>query len=89
MLLTDLIAGSAAAGAVARELDVTGLTCHSRRVEPGFLFAALPGTRADGRAFVGEAVRRGAVAVLGPPGTWVEESDSSAPLVTEAKARRR
>jgi UDP-N-acetylmuramoyl-L-alanyl-D-glutamate--2,6-diaminopimelate ligase len=45
----------------------TGLACDSRKVEPGFLFAALPGTRADGTAFIVDAVRRGAVAVLGVP----------------------
>ena len=33
---------------------------------PGYLFAALPGSRADGRAFIAEAVARGAAAVLAP-----------------------
>lgn len=37
-----------------------------RKVEPGFLFAALPGARADGLDFVAEAVKRGAAAVLAP-----------------------
>ena len=32
-------------------LDITGLTADSRRVAPGYLFAALPGA-ADGRAFI-------------------------------------
>ncbi len=39
----------------------------SRRVGPGDLFCALPGTRADGRAFLEEALGRGAAAVLTPP----------------------
>ncbi|MET9482001.1 UDP-N-acetylmuramoyl-tripeptide--D-alanyl-D-alanine ligase [Streptomyces sp. NPDC006638] len=36
----------------------------SRAVEPGGLFAALPGEHADGHAFAGNAVEAGAVAVL-------------------------
>ncbi len=44
--------------------DLTGLTCDSRQVEPGMLFAALPGIHAQGTQFIPEAVRRGAAAVL-------------------------
>jgi UDP-N-acetylmuramoyl-L-alanyl-D-glutamate--2,6-diaminopimelate ligase len=53
---------------VQRELDVDpmieGVTADSRKVEPGYLFAALPGAKADGKAFVPAALARGAVAVL-------------------------
>jgi UDP-N-acetylmuramoyl-L-alanyl-D-glutamate--2,6-diaminopimelate ligase len=55
--------------------EVEGLALDSRRVRPGDLFAALPGSRADGLAFAEAAVAAGAVAVLGdhrllerPPG---------------------
>ncbi len=48
--------------------EIRGLALDSRKVEPGFLFAALPGTRADGAAFARQAVLAGAVAVLGGPG---------------------
>ena len=44
--------------------DIEGLTEDSRRVEEGWLFAAFPGTKVDGRRFVEDAVRHGAVAVL-------------------------
>jgi UDP-N-acetylmuramoyl-L-alanyl-D-glutamate--2,6-diaminopimelate ligase len=44
-----------------------GLACDSREVAPGYLFAALPGTRADGADFIIDAVRRGAVTVFGVP----------------------
>ncbi len=44
--------------------EVLALTCDSRGVTPGALFAALPGTKANGLEYVGDAVRRGAVAVL-------------------------
>jgi UDP-N-acetylmuramoyl-L-alanyl-D-glutamate--2,6-diaminopimelate ligase len=47
--------------------DFTGLTSDSRKVKPGYLFAALAGTRTDGARFMKDAVSRGAVAVLGAP----------------------
>ncbi|MEJ0043837.1 MAG: Mur ligase domain-containing protein [Rhizomicrobium sp.] len=47
--------------------DYTGLASDSREVKPGYLFAALPGTKANGAEFVKDAVARGAVAVLGRP----------------------
>jgi len=37
-------------------------------VRPGWLFAALPGAKADGRTFVSDALSRGAAAVLAEPG---------------------
>ena len=40
------------------------ITADSRRIEPGVAFAAYPGTHADGRKFVPEAIARGATAVL-------------------------
>ena len=43
------------------------LTSDSRRIEPGVAFAAYPGTHADGRAFVPDAIARGAAAVLWEP----------------------
>ncbi len=48
-------------GAVA----VRQVTCDSRAVQPGALFAALAGWQRDGFAFVPEALARGAVALLG------------------------
>ena len=59
------------------DLRVSGLAVDDRRVRPGDLFAALPGTETHGARFAGQAVARGAVAVLTdragaamlPPGT--------------------
>ena len=48
-------------------IEFTGLASDSREVKPGYLFAALPGTKADGAAFVTDAAARGAIAVLGRP----------------------
>ncbi len=49
------------------DVEITSLACDSREVAPGALFAALPGAREDGRAHIGEAVRKGAAAVLCAP----------------------
>jgi len=72
-----------------KDMDIVGLTCDSRRVEPGFLFAALPGARVDGRHFIGEALARGAAAVLAPEGTDPVTSTAGIPLITDPNPRRR
>jgi len=46
--------------------EIEGLTADSRAVKPGCLFAALPGAKTDGRAFIPGALANGAVAVLLP-----------------------
>jgi UDP-N-acetylmuramoyl-tripeptide--D-alanyl-D-alanine ligase len=46
------------------ERPIRGAAVDSRRVAPGQVFVALPGERTDGHAFVAEAVRRGAAALL-------------------------
>lgn len=44
--------------------EVTGLTADSRRVTPGDLFVAAPGSRVDGAAYVDQALARGALGVV-------------------------
>ncbi|MGQ0572030.1 MAG: UDP-N-acetylmuramoyl-L-alanyl-D-glutamate--2,6-diaminopimelate ligase [Armatimonadota bacterium] len=60
-LLTELDTPSVV-GDAGRE--IRGIVHDSREVHPGFLFAALHGSRYDGHTFIGEAAARGAVAVL-------------------------
>lgn len=43
---------------------VTGVTADSRKAKPGFLFVAIPGTKADGAQFAEQAIANGAVAVV-------------------------
>ncbi|MBN9088168.1 MAG: UDP-N-acetylmuramoyl-L-alanyl-D-glutamate--2,6-diaminopimelate ligase [Reyranella sp.] len=50
--------------ALPHDLEVAGLTLDSRKVQPGFLFAALTGSKADGATFVSDALERGATAIL-------------------------
>ncbi len=65
MKLSGLIDDWAGAG----DPEIAGLTADSRAVKPGFLFAALPGVKADGRSFIAKAIEAGAVAVIAPRGT--------------------
>jgi UDP-N-acetylmuramoyl-L-alanyl-D-glutamate--2,6-diaminopimelate ligase len=52
---------------------ITGVTHRAQAVEPGFLFAALPGARHHGLEFLAQALELGAAAVLSDrdPGTAV------------------
>ncbi|HYD29604.1 MAG TPA: UDP-N-acetylmuramoyl-L-alanyl-D-glutamate--2,6-diaminopimelate ligase [Azospirillaceae bacterium] len=75
-----------------RDPVIAGLTADSRAVKPGYLFAALPGSKMDGRAFIADAVRAGAVAVLAPEGTVLPAIPGAAfpvVLVEDDSPRRR
>ncbi len=65
---------------------IAGMTADSRAVSAGFLFAALPGAKADGRDFIPQAVANGAVAVLAPEGTTLESPGVA--LLADAEPRR-
>jgi len=83
MRLSDLMdANGAMAG-----IDVVGLSADSRKIEPGYLFAALSGVQQDGAAFIGDALERGAVAVLAEPDKVLE--DERAFFVADPNPRRR
>ncbi len=67
---------------------VGGLAVDSRRVRPGDLFFALPGTKLNGWDFIPEAAKRGAVAVVTHPHGRCEALRASLPTVLcEAPAR--
>ena len=44
--------------------EITGVTADSRKVKPGFLFAALPGSKVDGAVYAQKAVELGAAAII-------------------------
>ncbi|MDN3566178.1 UDP-N-acetylmuramoyl-L-alanyl-D-glutamate--2,6-diaminopimelate ligase [Paeniroseomonas aquatica] len=67
---------------------IRGLTADSRAIAPDCLFIALPGARQDGRAYIAEAVSRGAAAVLAPEGTAWPQEVPGRPLVTSPDPRR-
>jgi len=93
LLLSDLMWASANAAttppALPRDPALAGLTLDSRKVGPGFLFAALAGNRQDGAAFVAEAVKRGAVAILAAPDAELAPLDPSVVVIRDANPRRR
>jgi UDP-N-acetylmuramoyl-L-alanyl-D-glutamate--2,6-diaminopimelate ligase len=47
------------------DVSVSGITCDSRRVQPGSLFVAYRGVNVDGHDFVAAAVENGAAVVVG------------------------
>lgn len=65
MILTSLLTKVKPIGVYGdTEIDITGVSIDSRRVERGHLFVAIKGTLTDGHSFIGKAVDNGAVAVL-------------------------
>jgi UDP-N-acetylmuramoyl-tripeptide--D-alanyl-D-alanine ligase len=58
------VAAGAKVPSGAADVDLSGVAVDSRSARPGVLFVALKGARADGHDFAGDAVSRGARAVL-------------------------
>ena len=57
-------AGPSAVGEAARDRVVTAIASDSRAAQPGAVFVALRGQKADGAAFAPQAVARGAIAIV-------------------------
>jgi UDP-N-acetylmuramoyl-L-alanyl-D-glutamate--2,6-diaminopimelate ligase len=72
-----------------RDPILAGLTLDSRQVRPGFLFAALSGSRADGASFVNDAVKRGAVAILAASDALLPPLAPEIAVVRDPNPRRR
>jgi UDP-N-acetylmuramoyl-L-alanyl-D-glutamate--2,6-diaminopimelate ligase len=66
---------------------VSGVTLDSRAVQPGDLYAALPGARAHGAVYCDEAVAAGAVAVLTDPDGRPQAAASGVPVFVLADPR--
>src|SRR5665648_326475 len=87
MTLGELIGPEAALPAAWAAVPITGLAADSRQVEPGYLFAAMPGVNTDGARFIADALERGAAAILTAEGAAVPQTDR--PVVTDPDPRRR
>jgi UDP-N-acetylmuramoyl-L-alanyl-D-glutamate--2,6-diaminopimelate ligase len=72
---------------ILKDLGITGLASDSRKVKPGYLFAALAGTKTDGARFVKDAVARGAVAVMGAPALTDEVAALGVQFIPEENPR--
>ncbi len=59
----DLLPAAGSDDADKLHLHVQGIMLDSRRIRPGEMFLAMPGVLQDGRAFIKEAVARGAAVV--------------------------
>ena len=59
MNLDKLVGPETAAPSGYDQVAIAGLTADSREVRPGWLFAALRGSKADGSRFVADAVAKG------------------------------
>jgi len=69
------------AAAAWEQIEVRGLEYDSRRVGPGFVFFAFPGSRTSGALYARQALERGAVAVVSElaapenfPAPWIQTS---------------
>ncbi len=95
MTLSEALAGAQFKSQLSPELartDIQGLEYDSRRVKPGFLFFAFPGSKVDGRAFAAQAAAKGAIATvseLAAPedwnGPWIQVAHGRHALAGAAK----
>jgi UDP-N-acetylmuramoyl-L-alanyl-D-glutamate--2,6-diaminopimelate ligase len=69
-----------------QRVEITGISCNSKTVRPGFLFAALPGTKIDGARFIKNALDNGAVAILLHEN--VDRSQIDVPCIVSDNPRR-
>ncbi|HZZ62739.1 MAG TPA: UDP-N-acetylmuramoyl-L-alanyl-D-glutamate--2,6-diaminopimelate ligase [Roseiarcus sp.] len=89
MRLGDIVDLGNADDAIASR-EIVGVSSDSRKVEPGYAFFAIAGTKDDGLEHLGDALRRGAAVVVGeraPPVAgvpFVGVSDARAALARAA-----
>ncbi|WP_417464982.1 UDP-N-acetylmuramoyl-L-alanyl-D-glutamate--2,6-diaminopimelate ligase [Kordiimonas sp.] len=83
LTLAQLLGGSDVSG----DIVISGMTVDSRAVKKGDLFVALPGTKQDGRAYIADAVKAGASAVLTTEG--YRDAKAGVPFIGDVNPRRR
>jgi UDP-N-acetylmuramoyl-L-alanyl-D-glutamate--2,6-diaminopimelate ligase len=72
----------------AARMPIEALAIDSRTVQPGTLFAALPGSRTDGSRFIADAVGAGAAAILAADGTPWPEGVPERPMLRHPEPAR-
>src|SRR5436190_13636879 len=87
MQLKSLLGPEVTARSAGGAIEIAGITADSRQVRPGWLFAAMPGSKADGAHFVPDAIAKGAAAILVKEGTQVATPAGIA-VLTAAEPRQ-
>ena len=83
MRLTELLSAAGISGGLEyHDVEITGITCDTRRLREGNLFVALKGRKLDAHALIGEAILRGAVAILTEEGSEYAEEIRSVPILS-------
>lgn len=88
MKLDALLASIAEVPADADHIEIASITADSRNVSPGALFAALPGSQADGARFIPDAIASGASAILTGITADPGPAPAHVPIIRTADPRR-
>ncbi|MBR6793663.1 MAG: UDP-N-acetylmuramoyl-L-alanyl-D-glutamate--2,6-diaminopimelate ligase, partial [Clostridia bacterium] len=81
MLLSELLDGLELINEY-EDREIAGITCDSREVREGWLFAAIPGEQVDGHVFAAKAAAAGAAVILAE-----HEVEADAPQVLTPSTR--
>ena len=87
MRLGDLVGPQLSLPEGISDLDIKGLGADSREVAKGYLFAAFPGTQADGTQFIADALAKGAAAILTSEKA-LESAELPVPVIEAPDPRR-
>ena len=88
MKLCELMRGTGVLpGPFPEREELKGLSCDSRRVEPGFAFVCIRGTAVDGHEYVRQAVENGAAVIVAEHPVELGVADG-VPQVLVASGRR-
>lgn len=75
------------------DIDIAGIATDSRAVQPGYLFAALSGSKTDGTQFLEDALSRGAAALLVSPNVMrncpLLSANPQVAVIVDSNPRRR
>jgi len=85
--LAPLVGAQLRQPAVDADVAVTGVSLRAQDIRPGDLFAALPGSRAHGADFAGDALAAGAVAVLTDSDGAARLAPASVPVLVQESPR--
>jgi UDP-N-acetylmuramoyl-L-alanyl-D-glutamate--2,6-diaminopimelate ligase len=85
--LAEQVGAVPARGVVVPDIPITGVTLRGQDAQTGDLFAALPGASSHGGRYIGEAVARGAVAVLTDAGAALIGGDVDVPVLIHPDPR--